>query len=155
MKRILLFMLVALAVPNAFAGPIGLYQHGIVVRMHMGECMAAHHGFMTVMGGAGTQPAAAEECAEYTLVTDKVVYMVVGKSGNQLIPLAETIDFRFKDNQLMVRVDDDRREVKFNIKEMALRSDWDRVEHLHEAILSTRSAMNGPLAMEQVQEREH
>jgi hypothetical protein len=61
-------------------------------------------------------------------VTDKVVYVIVGKSSNQLVPLAEIVDFRFQNKELAVRVDDARHESKFAIKEMTLRSDWDLME---------------------------
>lgn len=59
----------------------------------------------------------------------------LGKSSNQLIPLAETIDFRFhlRKNELAVRVDDAKHEVKFTIKEMIVRSEWDRMQrHIDE-----------------------
>ncbi len=75
------------------------------------------------------QAAAAEEsCPEYTLVADKVVFLIVGKSSNQLVPLAEVIDFRFQNKELAVRVDDARHESKFAIKEMTLRSQWELIQ---------------------------
>ena len=78
-------------------------------------------------------PGAQESCPEYTLVSDKVVFLIVGKSSNQLIPLAEMIDYRFRNNELAVRVDDANREAKFAIKEMILRPEWERVQqHLQE-----------------------
>jgi hypothetical protein len=53
--------------------------------------------------------------------------------SNSLIPLAQTIDFRFHKNELAVRVDDAKHEAKFAIKEMMVRSDWDRVQrHIEE-----------------------
>ena len=69
-----------------------------------------------------------EGCPEYTLVTDKVVFLIVGKSSNQLVPLAEVIDFRIQNKELAVRVDDARKESKFAIKEMTLRSEWELVQ---------------------------
>ena len=111
----------------ASAAPIGAYQHGTVVRMRMGDCMLMHRGFMTQFGPP--QAAMAEEgCPEYTLVTDKVVYLIVGKSSNQLVPLAEVIDFRILNKELAVRVDDARKESKFAIKEMTLRSEWELIQ---------------------------
>jgi hypothetical protein len=61
-------------------------------------------------------------------VTDKVVFVIVGKSSNQLVPLAEVIDFRFQNRELAVRVDDARKESKFAIKEMTLRSEWELIQ---------------------------
>jgi hypothetical protein len=132
MKLTWLLTLVSLAllmtcVPTAAAAPIGIYQHGTVVRMRMGDCMLMHRGFMTQFG----PPQAAADvgtCPEYTLVTDKVVFLIVGKSSNQLVPLAEIIDFRFQNRELAVRVDDAQKESKFAIKEMTLRSQWDLMQ---------------------------
>ena len=61
-------------------------------------------------------------------MTDKVVFVIVGKSSNQLVPLAEVVDFRFQNKELAVRVDDARKESKFAIKEMTLRSQWDLLQ---------------------------
>lgn len=106
-----------------------------LVRMRMVDCMPAHHGFMTVMSGSAPVQAAAEVCPEYTLVSDKVVFVIVGKSSNQLIPLADVVDFRFDKNKLGMRIDDARHESKFNIKEMILRSDWERIQkHIKDEI---------------------
>jgi hypothetical protein len=60
----------------------------------------------------------------------------VGKSSSQLVPLAEVIDFRFKNKELAVRVDDARKESKFGIKEMMLRSQWDLLQKHIEQELS-------------------
>jgi hypothetical protein len=129
------------------AAQTGIYQHGTVVRMHMGDCILAHHGFMVAFGGPSA-PMEHESCPEYTLVSDNVVFVIVGKSSNQLIPLAETIDFRLHKNELAVRVDDAKHETKFTIKEMMVRSEWERVQRhidekmraseVHEAEMQTR-----------------
>lgn len=100
------------------------YQHGTVVRMRMADCMSSHR-FMNALSGGSTQQGG-ESCPEYTLVTEKVVYVIVGKSSDQLIPLAETIDFRLQKNELAVRVDDSNKESRFSIKAMALRSEWEQ-----------------------------
>jgi hypothetical protein len=127
MKSTLLLALVLSGVSVALAAPLGIYQHGTVVRMRMGDCMLTHGGFMKAFGPP--QAAAGEEsCPEYILVTDKVVFVIVGKSSNQLVPLAEVIDFRFQNKELAVRVDDARKESKFAIKEMTLRSEWERIQ---------------------------
>lgn len=119
-------LLLLALVPAAWAG--GLYQHGTVVRMRMGACMPEHHAFMRAMsGGAGPQNAPVA-CPEYTLVSEKVVYLIVGHSSDELVPLADEIDFRLQNAGIAVRVDDAKRESKFGIKEMILRSDWDRLQ---------------------------
>ncbi len=127
MKFTLLLALALSGVSIAWAAPIGIYQHGTVVRMRMGNCMLMQRGFMNQFGPP--QAAAVEGgCPEYTLVTDKVVFLIVGKSSNQLVPLAEVIDFRLQNKELAVRVDDARKESKFAIKEMTLRSEWELMQ---------------------------
>jgi len=126
-----LSMILFCSLPALLLGQISIYQHGTVVRMHMGNCMLTQQRFMATFGG----PAATsqEDCPEYTLVSKDVVFVVVGRSSNQLIPLAETIDFRLHKNELAVRVDDAKRETKFAIKEMIVRSEWDRLQrHIDE-----------------------
>lgn len=113
--------------PALLIAQIGVYQQGKIVRMHMGECIPVGHGFMSTLGGSAT-PMGPELCPEYTLVSDKVVFVIVGRSSTSLIPLAETIDFRFRKNELAVRVNDAKRETKFDIKDMVMRSEWDRVQ---------------------------
>lgn len=94
----------------------------------MVDCLPLHHGFMTLMSGGAPAPMTAEVCPEYTLVSDKVVFVIVGKSSDQLVPLADMVDFRFNKNELAMRIDDARRESKFSIKEMILRSDWELIQ---------------------------
>jgi|SRR5271166_3123839 len=105
----------------------GVYQHGTVIRMRMVDCIPVHHGFMATMGGAPAQMPE-EVCPEYTLLSDKVVFVIVGRSSDQLVPLADIVDFRFNKNELAMRIDDARRESKFAIKEMILRSEWDLLQ---------------------------
>jgi hypothetical protein len=120
------------SVPALLAAQIGVYQHGTVVRMHMGECIPVGHGFTVAFGGP-SNPIGPDPCPEYTLVSDNVVFVIVGKLSNSLIPLAQTIDFRFHKNELAVRVDDAKHEAKFAIKDMMVRSEWDRLQrHIDE-----------------------
>ncbi len=44
------------------------------------------------------------------------------------MPLAEVIDFRIQKKETAVRVDDARKESKFTIKEMTLRSEWELIQ---------------------------
>ena len=127
MKSTLLLVLVLGSASAAWAAPLGIYQHGTVIRMRMGDCALTHRGFMNSFGPPQA-PANEGGCPEYTLVGDKVVFVIVGKSSNQLVPLAEVIDFRFQNKELAVRVDDARHESKFAIKEMTLRSQWDLIQ---------------------------
>ena len=132
MKRAFSLIFLGCCLPGILAAQIGMYQHGSVVRMHMGDCSSSRHGFMANFGSPAT-PVVQDACPEYTLISDKVVFVIVGKSSAQLVPLAETIDFRYYKNELAIRVDDAKRESKFTIKEMIVRSEWDRLQrHIDE-----------------------
>jgi hypothetical protein len=72
-------------------------------------------------------------CPEYVLVGDKVVYVISGKTSDQLIPLAETTRFRLQKNELLIRIDDASKESHFHIKAMVLRPEWDRNQRLEDA----------------------
>jgi len=127
MKHIMCLMAALCSLQTARADQLGIYQHGTIVRMRMSDCLPSHHGFVATFGGPQAQTTA-DVCPEYTLISDKVVFVIVGKSSNQLIPLADVIDFRFQKSELAVRLDDAKRESRFNIKEMILRSEWDMMQ---------------------------
>jgi hypothetical protein len=94
--------------------------------MRMADCLEPQHGFMAALSGAPKQEDY-EQCPEYVLVADKVVYVIVGKTSGMLIPLAETTQFRIQKNELLIRVDDENHETKFQLREMVLRSERDRI----------------------------
>jgi len=132
--RTLSLALMFCSLPASLAGQNGIYQHGTVVRMRMSECILIHRGFMAAVGGIPVQ-ATEELCPEYTLVSDKVVFIIVGKSSNQMVPLAEVTDFRLHNNELAVLLDDARHETRFSIKEMMLRPQWEQVQkHIQEQL---------------------
>jgi len=126
MSRILLFALILLSAPMCSAVTATGYQRGVVVRMHMGDCGATRHGFISTFGPP--QAPVEDACPEYTLLSDKVVFIIVGKSSKEFVPLAEAVDFRFQKSELFIRVNDERKESRFEIKEMTLRSQWDLVQ---------------------------
>ena len=135
--RCLIGLILALCAQAAWAG---VYQHGTVVRMRMVDCMPVHHGFIAAMGGAQA-PVVSDVCPEYTLLSDRVVFVIVGKSSNQLIPLADVVDFRFDKNELAMRIDDARHETKFSIKEMILRNEWDLIQkHIADQMNNPRAS---------------
>lgn len=143
MKYALWLVLVLCTLP-AWAG---VYQHGTVVRMRMTDCLPLHHGFMVAMSGPAAQ-AGPEVCPEYTLVSDKVVFVIVGRSSDQLVPLADVVDFRFHNNELAVRIDDAKRESKFAIKEMVLRTEWDRMQkHINDELSASDHAIEEGIAL--------
>ncbi len=131
MKRIL-FLIILLGSPAFLPAQNQHREHGTIVRMPMTECMGPQHGFMAAMAG-GANVKAAALCPEYVLVAEKVVYVITGKSSDQLIPLAETTYFHLQKNELLIRIDDSPKESHVRIKAMVLRPEWDRSEMLHEA----------------------
>lgn len=136
-KTSLWLVLLFACAPQVWAG---VYQHGTVIRMRMAECLPAHHGFMVAFGPPAGQMGP-DVCPEYTLVSDRVVFVIVGRSSDQLVPLADVIDFRLQNNEMAIRLDDARRESKFGIKEMILRAQWDLVQkHITEELNSSTAA---------------
>ena len=124
MKRCLLLAVLIYSLAVSLFGENRNRQEGMIVRMRMADCVGLHHSFMSAMSGGG-QVAASELCPEYVLVTSKVVYVIVGKSSDQLVPLADTTVFHLQNSEVVIRVDDARKETHFHVKEMVLRRDWD------------------------------
>jgi hypothetical protein len=126
--RLVTLLILLLLIPSlSFATPIGIYQQGTITRMHLGECTSGNHEVLSMLGGTGPQ-LRSSTCPEYTLVGDKVVYVIVAKKSDELAPLAEKIDFRLRNNELLIRIDDSRRELRFTVKEMTLRSEWEQAQ---------------------------
>ncbi|MBZ5599385.1 MAG: hypothetical protein LAN83_13810 [Acidobacteriia bacterium] len=127
MKRALFLSLVVCGLSNLLVAQNKVHQHGTIVRMRMAPCLLAPRGFMAALSGTSHQQDTGELCPEYVLVADKIVYVIVGKTSNAIVPLAETTAFRLQNNELLIRIDDERHETRFSIREMVLRSEWDRV----------------------------
>jgi hypothetical protein len=140
MKLILCLITAACSLQTSQAQTLGIYQNGTVVRMRMGDCLPSRRGFMANFG-AQQVPMPEDACPEYTLLSDKVVYVIVGSSSNQFIPLADLIEFRIHKSEIAIRLDDAKHESKFAIKEMILRSEWEQVrKHIMEQLDSPRTA---------------
>lgn len=138
MKRIL-GSLILLTCPVLLAAQSHAPQRGTIIRMRMTQCLGPQHGFMAAMsGGAAAQGVQAAPCPEYVLVTDQVVYVISGKSSETLLPLAEVTHFRLQKNEMLIRIDDARKESHFRIRTMVLRPDWDREQRLEEAQAARR-----------------
>lgn len=108
-------------------------QQGTIIRMRMTDCMGPQHAFITAMSGGGARTEPGALCPEYVLMGETVVYVIIGKSSEQLLPLAEVTRFRFRKNEMLIRVDDAAKESRFHIKAMALRPEWDRNQQIEEA----------------------
>jgi hypothetical protein len=144
MKPTWLLIAVLCSLQIVQAKDLGVYQRGTVIRMRMGDCALSQHGFLATFGGPAAQMAG--DCPEYTLVSEKVVFVIVGRSSNQLIPLADVIDFRLHNSELAVRVDDAKHVSKFSIKEMILRSEWDLLQkHMTDQLNAPPRSADGVL----------
>jgi hypothetical protein len=138
MKR-LVFSIFLLALPTFLSAQTHSVQNGTIIRMRMTDCLGPQRSFMATMsGGANVQPGAL--CPEYVLVSDRVVYVISGKSSEQLVPLAENTRFRLQKNEMLIRVDDAMKESHFHIKAMVLRPEWDRNQMLEEAQANSMTA---------------
>ncbi len=124
MKRISLLFAFVLGAAAILQAQGNWSFKGTVVKMRMADCVM-QRGFMATMSGV---PAAGVTCPEYTVVSDKVVYLVVGRSAEEFIPLAEDMDFLIRKNELVIFSDDEKTKSHFVIQQMTLRSDWDREE---------------------------
>jgi hypothetical protein len=105
-------------------------QQGTIVRMNLARC-GAEHGFMAAMSGGGKVDESVL-CPEYVLVTEKVVYVIGGRSQT-LLPLAEITRFRLQKNEMLIRIEDAAKESHFHIRAMMLRQDWERSQKLDRA----------------------
>jgi hypothetical protein len=108
-------------------------QQGTIIRMRMTECMGPQHAFITAMSGGGARTEPGALCPEYVLMGDTVVYVIIGKSSEQLLPLAEVTRFRFHKNEMLIRIDDAAKESRFHIKAMTMRPEWDRNQQIEES----------------------
>ncbi len=131
MKRTL-FCIFALAFPMFLCAQTRSHQEGTITRMRMADCPGPQHGFMLAMSGA-PKADTGEQCPEYVLVGDRVVYVISGKTSDQLIPLAEVTRFRLVKNEMLIRIEDAPKEARFHIKAMVLRPEWDRSQMIEEA----------------------
>jgi len=131
MKRFLPLVLICV-LPVALSAQTKARDQGTIVRMRMADCIGSAHPWMDALSGTNRAPSG-ELCPEYVLVTDTVVYVIIGRNADQLVPLAETTRFHLRNNELLIRVDDARRESRFRVKAMVLRSEWDRNQQIEEA----------------------
>ena len=128
-------------------------QKGTIVRMRMTECLGPQHKFMTTMsGGANVETGA--QCPEYIMVTDRVVYVISGKTSDALIPLAEVTRFHLQKNEMLIRIDDAQRESRLAIKEMVLRSEWEATQNHIREQMSGANPGDRPVAKKEDSARE-
>ncbi len=129
MKRIALLFVIVLSAATFLQAQGHWSFRGTVIRMRMTDCVM-QRGFMATMSGVATPPGIT--CPEFTVMSDKVVYVVLGRRAEAFIPLAEDIEFLIRKNELVVFSDDEKSKAHFTIQQMTLRADWDRQEERKE-----------------------
>jgi len=136
MKRIAMAVLF-LVLSTALSAQVHSFR-GTVTRMRMSEC-SWQPGLKAAL--SGTHGPVSSPCPEYIVVSDKVVYVLVAKRAEQFVPLAEDIVFHVRKNEIVLLSDDEKTETKFVVREMTLRSEWERAEERRavEAKLAERS----------------
>lgn len=102
------------------------------------------HGDQDANGGlhrADRLPGEHERCdghggklSEYTVLGEKVVYLVVGRRTVEFIPLAEDMDFLVRKNEIVIFSQDEKSKSRFVIQQMTLRADWEREEKRKELV---------------------
>ena len=125
MKRWLLLAVLSCSSLPLLLAQTRTHQQGTIVRMRMVDCISPQHRLMAALSGGRKVPTG-ELCPEYVLVTDKVVYTIIGKETDQLLPLTEITRFRLQHNEMLIRIDDANRESRFRVREMTLRPEWER-----------------------------
>jgi len=126
MKRIALLFVFALSVSVLLQAQGHRFFNGTVIKMRMTDCVA-RRSFVNAMSGVPAQGGGV--CPEYTVMSDKVMYVVVGRRDSDVfIPLAENVEFLIRKNELVIMSDDEKTKSHFLIQHMMLRADWDREE---------------------------
>ncbi len=136
MKRCFLLATFLCAVQISFAADNHVREQGTIVRMRITGCISSQHAVMDTLSGTGRMRSQ-QLCPEYVLVTDKLVYVIIGKASGQLLPLAQITRFYVQNNEVVVRVGDSHRETHFRLKEMMMREKWERMRELETGTLET------------------
>jgi hypothetical protein len=129
MKRIGLLFIFVFSVAAGLQAQANWSFTGTVTKMRMTDCVM-QRGFMAAM--SGVPAATGMTCPEYTVMSDKVVYVVVGRHSEEFIPLAENKEFLIRKNELVIFSDDEKTRSRFAIQRMTLRADWDHEQERKE-----------------------
>jgi hypothetical protein len=125
MKRITLMFLFVVGAAALLQAQAHWSFKGTVTKMRMTNC-TMERGFAAAMSGG--LPQAAGTCPEYTVMSDKVVYVVVGRRAEEFMPLAENVEFLIRKNELVLFSEDEKSKTRFVVQQMMLRPEWEREE---------------------------
>jgi hypothetical protein len=128
MKRITFLFVFVLSAAAVMQAQSRWSFKGTVIRMRMTGCVL-QSGFKASFEAI---PMTVGNCPEYTVMSSKVVYVVVGRRTQAFIPLAEDLDFVIRNNEIVIFSNDEKAKSRFVIQEMVLRGDWDREQERKE-----------------------
>ncbi len=101
------------------------YESGSVIRMETTSCTSQSSGVMARLSGIPAQTQT-YDCWVYTLLTDKIVYRATIRKNRVLLPLAEQLQVRLKNGEMLVRPDGSDQEFKLEVVSATLRSEWEK-----------------------------
>lgn len=122
MKRRILLLVFVLGATAMMQAQSRWSFKGSVIKMRMTECVMPG-GFRASLQMV---PIPGVTCPEYTVMSSRVVYVVVGRHTEEFIPLAEDMEFAIRKNEIVIFSNDEKGKSRFVIQRMTLREDWDR-----------------------------
>jgi hypothetical protein len=128
MKRITLLFVFILGAAAFMQAQNRWTFKGTVIGMRMTGCVL-QGGFKASFEAI---PMSGVSCPEYTVMSTKVVYVIVGRRTEAFIPLAEDMDFVVRNNEIVIFSNDEKARSRFVIQQMMLRADWDREQERKE-----------------------
>ena len=128
MKRFSLLWIFFLSSAVALPAQDSWAFKGTVVKMKMADCMP-ERGFRATMSGV---PVLKQSCPQYTVLSSRVVYVLLGRHREEFMPLAEDVHFAIRKNEVWFFGGKEKVQSRFVVQQMLLRSDWDRQQELRE-----------------------
>lgn len=95
---------------------------GTVVKMKMADCLP-DGGFRAAMSGTTMLR---KSCPQYTVLSSRVVYLLLGRHQSEFMPLAEDVHFTIRKNEALFFGGKEKVQSRFVVQQMLLRSEWER-----------------------------
>lgn len=102
---------------------------GTVVKMKMSDCLP-EGGFRAAMSGTAMLR---KSCPQYTVLSSRVVYVLLGRHQSEFMPLAEDVPFTIHKNEALFFGGKEKVQSRFVVQQMMLRSEWERRQQLRES----------------------
>lgn len=128
MKRVPLLLTFLLCAAAFLPAENHWIVQGTAVRMKLADCLP-ERGFRATMSG---MPVVKDSCPQYTVMSSRVVYVILGRHPEEFMPLAQNVHFAIRKNEVLVFGKNNKVQSHFVVKQMMLRSDWEREQALRE-----------------------